>query len=97
MAQYQIPQFIEVEEKIVGPLSLKQFLYLAGGGAIVFFAYFFFSFAFFIIFSILVMAFSASLAFIKINGRPFSVFLKNFFGFLFKPKIYTWKKEEKEN
>lgn len=95
MAQFQVPQFIEVEDKIIGPLTLKQFLYLAAGGAAVFFGYFFLSFGFFIIFSILIMAFSAALAFIKINGRPFSVFLKNFFGFIFKQKAYTWKKEEK--
>lgn len=96
MAQYQMPQFIEIEEKIIGPLSLKQFLYLAGGGSIVFVSYFFLSFSFFVIFSILILAFSAALAFIKINGQPFSVFLKNFFVFIFKQKIYIWKSEEKK-
>jgi hypothetical protein len=28
---YQVPQFIEIEDKIFGPLTLKQFIYLAGG------------------------------------------------------------------
>ena len=26
--QYQVPQFIEVEDKIFGPLTFKQFLYI---------------------------------------------------------------------
>ena len=39
--EYQVPQFIEVEDKIIGPLTLKQFIYLAGaaGLVVVFFAY----------------------------------------------------------
>ena len=39
--EYQVPQFIEVEDKIIGPLTLKQFIYIAGasGLCIVFFVY----------------------------------------------------------
>ena len=39
--EYQVPQFIEVEDKIVGPLTLKQFIYIAGAGGlcVVFFVY----------------------------------------------------------
>ncbi|TSC61742.1 MAG: SsrA-binding protein, partial [Parcubacteria group bacterium Athens0416_74] len=29
--QFQVPQFIEVEDKIVGPLTFKQFVFIAGG------------------------------------------------------------------
>ena len=29
--EYQVPQFIEVEDKIFGPFTLKQFIYVAGG------------------------------------------------------------------
>ncbi|TSC80302.1 MAG: hypothetical protein G01um101429_152 [Parcubacteria group bacterium Gr01-1014_29] len=32
MQQFQVPQFIEVEDKIFGPLTTKQFFYLLGGG-----------------------------------------------------------------
>jgi len=38
--QYQVPQFIEVEDRIIGPLTLKQFLYLAFAGAILFVLWF---------------------------------------------------------
>jgi len=34
--RFQVPQFIEVEDKIFGPLTLKQFIYLAGAGGVVF-------------------------------------------------------------
>ena len=37
--QYQLPQFIDIEDKIVGPLTFKQFIYIAGGAGICFIAY----------------------------------------------------------
>lgn len=95
MGSYQVPQFIDIEDKIIGPLTLKQFMYLAGGGVLVFFSYFFLNLTFFIIFAVLIMSFSVALAFLKVQERPFPVFLKNFFVFLFKEKKYIWKKEEK--
>jgi hypothetical protein len=39
MKQFHVPQFIEVEDKIFGPLTLKQFLYVIGGAGIVFIMY----------------------------------------------------------
>ena len=30
--QFQVPQFIETEDKIVGPFTLRQFIYVAGAG-----------------------------------------------------------------
>ena len=37
--QFKVPQFIDVEDKLFGPLTFKQFAYLAGGGGLVFVAY----------------------------------------------------------
>ena len=37
--RFQVPQFIEIESKIFGPLTLKQFIYLIGGGGIIFILY----------------------------------------------------------
>ncbi|MBI2004665.1 PrgI family protein [Patescibacteria group bacterium] len=91
MARYQVPQFIEVEDKIFGPLTFKQFIYLAGGGGL--------SLAFFtllplwlaVIFIIPVMVFAAALAFYEVNGRPFIVVLEHAFGYLLGNKLYLWK------
>lgn len=91
--QFNVPQFIEIEDKIVGPLTLKQFLYLAGGGAILFFAWYFSKLWLFVIIAIPVAALSFALAFLKIHGRPFIHFLTSLIGYLFKPKLYIWKKK----
>jgi len=91
---FQVPQFIEVEDKIFGPLTLKQFLYLIGGGAVVFLLYVIFPFFIFIILAIPTAALSVALAFYKMHGKPFIKILENGFNYLTKSKIYIWKKTE---
>lgn len=96
MAQFQVPQFIEVEDKIIGPLTLKQFMYLAVGGAILFILYFYLKFALWFLAVLIVTPLALALAFLKINGRPFIYFLMSVIAFIFKPKLYLWKKPEKQ-
>ena len=38
--QFQVPQFIETEDKIVGPLTLRQFLYIGAAGLLSFLLFF---------------------------------------------------------
>ena len=56
--QFQVPQFIEVEDKIVGPLTFKQFIYLAGGGGVIAILYAFLPLFFVILLGIPVAAFA---------------------------------------
>ena len=69
--QFQVPQFIDIEDKIFGPLTAKQFFYLAGGGALIFIMYVFLQFWLVILLGVPVAALSLSLAFLKINGVDF--------------------------
>jgi len=90
--QFQVPQFTEIEDKIIGPFTLKQFLYLLGGGVIIFIFYKLFNLFVCIVLSLPIAATVIALAFIKINNRPFISVIKNFLGFLRKPDFYIWKK-----
>lgn len=89
--EYQVPQFIEVEDKIVGPLTLKQFIYIAGAGGlcIVFFVYLQIMIAF--VFSALVVALAVALAFYKVNGKPFIEILEAGFNYYTGAKLFLWK------
>ena len=91
MTQYQVPQFIEVEDRIIGPLTLKQFLYLAFAGAILFVLWFLLKFFVWIIIAIPIAALAAAFAFIKINDRPFVYFFLAFIGYFMKPKLYLFR------
>lgn len=91
--EYHVPQFIEVESKVVGPLTLKQFVYLAGvaGLCVVFFSYL--SFIFALLLSLPVAAFGIALAFYKVNGKPFIEMLEVGFTYSISKKLLLWKHE----
>ncbi|PJE64202.1 MAG: hypothetical protein COU90_03835 [Candidatus Ryanbacteria bacterium CG10_big_fil_rev_8_21_14_0_10_43_42] len=94
MQQFQVPQFIQVEDKIFGPLTTKQFFYLLGGGGLSFLFWFFFNFWIFIILSIPVVALALALAFYTVNGQPLVSVIGNYFGYIARPRLFIWKKKE---
>ena len=93
--RFQVPQFIDVEDKIFGPLTLKQFLYLAGGGAAIFLVKQILPFFLFVIAAALIAGAAAVLAFVKINNRPFVIFLSHALNYYVSRRLYIWRKEEK--
>lgn len=88
---YQVPQFIEVEDKLVGPLTLKQFLYVAGsaGLCVVFFSYLPFVFAFLL--SVPIAGFGLLLAFYRVNNKPFIEVLEAGFNYYTRKRLMLWK------
>ncbi|MDP3762961.1 MAG: PrgI family protein [bacterium] len=92
MRQFQVPQFIEVEDKIFGPLTLKQFLYVLGGGSVIFLLYVFLPFWLTFILGIPVGAFFLALAFYTVNGQPFIKVLESALAHYSRARLYIWKK-----
>jgi len=94
----KIPHKIYKEDKLVGPLTLKQFLYILGGASISFgvYQYYLQGYLFFIEFFLIAAFFSLfalALAFLNINGRPFVTFLANLVSYIFIPKKRLWRKD----
>lgn len=89
---FQVPQFIEIEDKIFGPLSLKQFLYVAGGGALSFIIYVYLPLYLAILPIVVVFGLALLMAFYKYNDRPFIVLLESAFRYSLTHKLYIWKK-----
>lgn len=94
--RFQVPQFIEVEDKIFGPLTLKQFIYLAGAVGIIIVLVKFLPTFLAIMIAVPVIGVALGLAFFKVNNRPFIITLESMFKFLVGQKLYIWKKEEKQ-
>ncbi|MEK7506663.1 MAG: PrgI family protein [Patescibacteria group bacterium] len=93
--RFQVPQFIETESKIVGPFTLKQFLFIAPGVGIVFLLrYAFTSFAYWVLVSLPILALALALAFYKIDGMPLPSYLVKAFTFMLGTKKYTFRKDE---
>ena len=85
--RFEVPQFIEIEDKIFGPLTWRQFLYLGGGvgmGTVLFFTT---PFIIFLIFGLPLASLAGALAFYPVNNRPFSFFLEAIIGYLKRQKL----------
>ena len=93
--QFQVPQFIEVEDKIFGPLTFRQFVYLGGGAGLSYILYR--VLPIYIAFPLIAGAagFAIALAFLQFNGRPFILAVENAFYFMLHPRLYLWNNERK--
>jgi len=92
--RFQLPQFIETETKIVGPFTLQQFLWVAGGAAFVFLLYTLITGIWFFVFAIPIAIIFLALAFLKIEGVPLIVYASYGLSYLTNPKKYIFKKDE---
>jgi len=94
--RYQVPQFIEVEDKIFGPLTFKQFIYIVGGVGMAVVLFIFLPRFLAIIISLPIILFASALAFYKVNGKPFVSMVEAFLKYLLTNKLYIWKKVDRE-
>ncbi len=94
--QYQVPQFIEIEDKIFGPLTFKQFLYVGGGAAIGFIIYSLLPKILAIVIGAPIVGFFMAAAFYQVNGRPFLMYVEGALKYALSAKLYIWKKSEKK-
>lgn len=85
-----MPQFIDVEDKIIGPITTRQFIILLAGAFIIGISYKIFDFSLFITVGLLTFALSGVFAFLRINGRPFHYFILNLWQTLKRPKLRIW-------
>lgn len=93
--QFQVPQFIEVEDKIFGPLTFKQFIYIAGGAGA---AYLLWRALPLFVAAPLILGIgglAAALAFFQYNSRPFILAIEHAFFYFIKTKLYLWSNESK--
>ena len=97
MQQFQLPQFIDVEDKVFGPLTAKQFVYVLAGAAFVVIIWVFqLPGIIFWPLAIVVGGFFGALAFFKYNGQPFVVLVNNATNHVLHTRLYIWKREDKK-
>lgn len=94
MRKFIVPQFIDIEDKIIGSITTRQFITLIVTGIFIFATYKLFEFNLFLLFSIVILAVGGSFAFLKINGTPLHIFILNFLSRFGKPDLRVWQKED---
>ncbi|MBU0612151.1 PrgI family protein [Patescibacteria group bacterium] len=92
--QFKVPQFLDIEDKIFGPFTFRQFVYLAGGGGLCFVLYKALGLLFGFIPMLLVAGLSLLLTFYRPNGKPFINMIEAGFKFFFQDKLYIWKRRK---
>lgn len=95
--QFLVPQFIDVEDKIIGPVTVRQFVLMLVATLLIFISYKLLRFWLFSVVGLLLFGIFGILAFLKINGQPFHYFLLNLFQTGKRAKIRVWNKKIKES
>lgn len=93
MQQFTVPQFIDVEDKIMGPISVRQFLLLLIGGGLAFIFYKIADFTLFVVIALIDFALTGTLAFFRVNGVPFHFFILNILQTMKRPGLRVWYHE----
>lgn len=91
--QFPIPQFIDVEDTVVGPLTIKQTVILGAGALVIFMSTLIFVGFIAVLIALPTIIACVLFAFYKPNGRPLYVLIANYFTYSLKPKLYIWHRE----
>ena len=92
MQQFVVPQFIDVEGKIIGPITIRQFILMLAGGLLIFLTFRFLSFTIFIFSTVFIVIFVVIFGFVKVNSRPIHKFIINVMKTIFgRPLLRAWK------
>lgn len=96
--QFQVPQFLDVEDKIFGPLTFKQAVYLFGGFGI---SYLFYRFIPWLTLAVIPMfasaAFGVALAYYRPNNKPFIHFVQASIEYFRNSRLYVWKRQSTQS
>jgi len=93
MDKFLVPQFIEVEAKIIGPITVRQFIIMVAALILIFIEYKLLTFWTFTIVGVLTFAIAGVFAFLKINGQAFHYFLLNVIETFKNPNLRIWRRE----
>ncbi len=94
--KYQVPQFIETETKLIGPLTLRQFLWVAGGASTAAMEFILLSGIWLMLAVLMSSAFFLALAFVKIDGQPFINYLAYMLGYALGSKRYIYRPSQEQ-
>lgn len=94
--QFKVPQFIDIEDKIFGPFTFKEFVYLVGGAGLAYVSLRLLPVIVAVPLAIFIAILSLLLVFYKVNEKPFEYILRAYISYLFQSKLYIWQKNKKE-
>ena len=92
--QFKVPQFLDIEDKIFGPFTFSQFVYLVGGGGLCFIVYKLVGLLFGFIPILIILGFSLALTFYRPNNKPLIDMIESALKYAIQDKLYLWKRRK---
>ena len=92
--QFKVPQFLEIEDKIFGPFTFRQFVYLVGGGGMCFVIYKLLGLIWGTVPIIFIGGLTLALTFWKPNDKPFINMLESAIRYFLQDKLYIWQRRK---
>lgn len=93
--RFEVPQFLSIEDKLFGPFSFRQAIYLAGGGALIYLLFKVLPTYLAFILGLPVGTFALALVFYKPNGQPFIKMVGSVVNYMTSKKFYLWQNPQK--
>lgn len=92
--EFQIPKFIERQPRIIWTITFRQFIFLAitAGALGILYLSIRSKTVFWFVASITAFV-SFLMVFVKVQGRPFSIFFANLIKYIFNAKLYIWRRK----
>ena len=90
---FNVPQFIDVEDKIVGPFTGRQLLWMFGLGAVLLVLWNILEKTPFFIAAVIISLIFVAFAFYRPYNQPLIKFIASAVLFFIRPKIYFWERE----
>ena len=93
--RYQVPQFVDIEDQIIGPLTLRQFLIYLAAVLLLVPVYLFSDLSLFLLIAIPIGGVAAAFAHWKINGRSLASTINSAVQFYLAGQLYSWQRTSK--
>ncbi len=92
--QFKVPQFLDIEDKIFGPFTLKEFIYLTGGAGLCFVLYRLLGLILGIVPILIIAGLTLAFIFYRPNNKPFIEMVGAGFYYLIQHKLYIWQRRK---
>jgi hypothetical protein len=89
---FNVPQFLDIEDKIFGPFTAKQLGWMGAGGVVLLILWNLFETSTFIVLAIIDCAIVGALAFYRPYNQSLIKFIMSSIYFMFHPQVYVWKR-----
>jgi hypothetical protein len=92
--QFKVPQFLDIEDKIFGPFTFSEFVYLVGGAGLCFIIFKLLGFWLGVIPILIVGGSALALTFYRPNDKPLVNMIEAGMKFAMQNKLYIWERRK---